>query len=243
MTMRKILLAAALLVAAPVHQPAQAIVCENCSSEVTALLQAAQQAKSYLVEFQQLQTSLEQYANMIRNSIAIPFQAFATVQADISRIQQLSQLSSLLTGNTGSIIGKLSSLQTFSNEVGSVGSMIGNMPQQFGMWQQTLGNSAKQFGAALGVQQTQITNNATIMQAIQAHSQSAAGQMQAIQAGNEMAAANGAVMAQMEETLIGMSQQITTTDAVAADRQSQEDAVMVHMATSTHAPLTGQQGF
>jgi P-type conjugative transfer protein TrbJ len=241
---RKILLASALALSfAPIPHPAQAIECENCSTFVQQIADYAQQAKTYLVEFQQLQTQLEQYANMVRNSVAIPMQAFATVQSDIARVQQLSQLSSLLSGNTGSIIGKLSAAQTFGNEVSSVGSMLGNMPQQFSMWQTTLGNSAKQFGATLGLQQTQATNNVAIMQAIQAHSQTAAGQMQAIQAGNEMAAANGAVMAQMQQTLIGLSQQITTTDAVAADRQSEQDAAMVRFTASTPIQTTGSKGF
>jgi P-type conjugative transfer protein TrbJ len=240
--MRKILLAPAVivsLIAMPYPTPAHAIECENCSTVVQQLLDSAQQAKTYLVEFQQLQTQLEQYASMVRNSIAIPMEMFAQVQSDLAQVQQLSNAASLLTGNSGSIISRLSSVGSFGNELSSVGTNLGNLPQQFSMWQTTLGNSAKQLGTALGLQQSQLTNNAAIMQAVQQHSQSAAGQLQAIQAGNEMAAANGAVMNQMAETMIALSQHITTTDVVAADRRSQEDAAMLHFSTWTDESITG----
>ena len=240
--MRKTLLASAVivsLIAMPYPTPAHAIECENCSTIVQQLLDSAQQAKTYLVEFQQLQTQLEQYASMVRNSIAIPMEMFAQVQSDLAQVQQLSNAASLLTGNSGSIISRLSSVGSFGNELSSVGTNLGNLPQQFSMWQTTLGNSAKQLGTALGLQQSQLTNNAAIMQAVQQHSQSAAGQLQAIQAGNEMAAANGAVMNQMAETMIALSQHITTTDVVAADRRSQEDAAMLHFSTWTDESITG----
>jgi type IV secretion system protein TrbJ len=240
--MRKTLLASAVivsLIAMPYPTPAHAIECENCSTIVQQLLDSAQQAKTYLVEFQQLQTQLEQYASMVRNSIAIPMEMFSQVQSDLAQVQQLSNAASLLTGNSGSIISRLSSVGSFGGELSSVGTNLGNLPQQFSMWQTTLGNSAKQLGTALGLQQSQLTNNAAIMQAVQQHSQTAAGQLQAIQAGNEMAAANGAVMNQMAETMIALSQHITTTDVVAADRQSSEDAAMLHFSTWTDESITG----
>jgi P-type conjugative transfer protein TrbJ len=243
---RKILLASAVaisFVSIPNPRPARAIECENCSTFVQQLVDYAQQAKTYLVEFQQLQTQLQQYANMVQNSIAIPTEMFSQVQSDLAQVQQLSNAASVLTGNSGSIVARLSSAGSFGNEVSSVGTNLGNLPQQFSMWQTTLGNSAKQLGTTLGLQQSQLTNNAAIMQAVHQHSQTAAGQLQAIQAGNEMAAANGAVMNQMAETMIALSQHITTTDVVAADRKSQEDAAMLHFTTSSPIPTTGQPGF
>jgi type IV secretion system protein TrbJ len=244
--MRKTLLASAVIVslmAMPYPTPAHAIECENCSTIVQQLLDSAQQAKTYLVEFQQLQTQLEQYASMVRNSIAIPMEMFSQVQSDLAQVQQLSNAASLLTGNSGSIISRLSSVGSFGNELSSVGTNLGNLPQQFSMWQTTLGNSAKQLGTTLGLQQSQLTNNAAIMQAVQQHSQTAAGQLQAIQAGNELAAANGAVMNQMAETMIALSQHITTTDVVAADRQSSQDAAMLKFSTVTNISTTGSKGF
>jgi type IV secretion system protein TrbJ len=240
--MRTILLASAVAISFVTianPRPARAIECENCSTFVQQLVGYAEQAKTYLVEFQQLQTQLQQYANMIQNSIAIPMEMFSQVQSDLAQVQQLSNAASVLTGNSGSIVSRLSSVGSFGNELSSVGTNLGNLPQQFSMWQTTLGNSAKQLGTTLGLQQSQLTNNAAIMQAVQQHSQTAAGQLQAIQAGNEMAAANGAVMNQMAETMIALSQHITTTDVVAADRKSQEDAAMLHFSTWSDESITG----
>jgi P-type conjugative transfer protein TrbJ len=216
-----------------------AVVCPTCSSLVDQITSIAKQAQSYLTQLSQLQTELNMYASMIRNSLAIPFQAFATVQADIAQVRGLANAASLLTGNAGGIIARLNSVQGYANQLSAVGFNLAGAGSQFTMWQNTLGNASRQFGLTLGVQQTQLTNNAAIMAAVQAHSQSAAGQMQAIQAGNELAAANGAVLNQMNETMIGLGQVITTKDIVDADRQATQDAAMLQFLGGQEVPMAG----
>src|SRR4029077_16582166 len=80
-----------------------AVVCPTCSSLVDQITSIAKQAQSYLTQLTQLQTELSMYASMIRNSVAIPFQAFATVQADINQVRGLANAASLLTGNAGPV--------------------------------------------------------------------------------------------------------------------------------------------
>ena len=201
-----------------------AVVCPTCSSLVDQIASIAKQAQSYVTQLTQLQTELSMYASMIRNSVAIPFQAFATVQADINQVRGLANAASLLTGNAGGILARLNSVQGYANQLSAVGFNLTNVGGQFTMWQNTLGNASRQFGLSLGVQQNQLANNAAIMAAVEQHSQTAAGQMQAIQAGNELAAANGAVLNQLNETMIGLGQVITTKDIVDADRQATSDA-------------------
>jgi P-type conjugative transfer protein TrbJ len=205
-----------------------AVVCPTCSSLADQIVSIGKQAQSYLTQLSQLQTELNMYASMIRNSVAIPFQAFATVQADIAQVRNLANAASLLTGNAGGIIARLNSVQGYANQLSAVGFNLTSVGGQFTMWQNTLGNASRQFGLSLGVQQNQLANNAAVMAAVEQHSQTAAGQMQAIQAGNELAAANGAVLNQMTQTMVGLGQVITTKDIVDADRQATEDAATQH---------------
>ena len=205
-----------------------AVVCPTCSSLVDQITSIAKQAQSYVTQLTQLQTELSMYATIIRNSVAIPFQAFATVQANVNQVRGLANAASLLTGNAGGILARLNSVQGYANQLSAVGLNLTNVDGQFTTWQNTLGNASRQFGLSLGVQQNQLANNAAIMAAVEQHSQTAAGQMQAIQAGNELAAANGAVLNQLNETMIGLGQVITTKDIVDADRQATEDAATQH---------------
>ena len=216
-----------------------AVVCPTCSSLVDQIASIAKQAQSYVTQLTQLQTELSMYASMVRNSVAIPFQAFATVQADINQVRGLANAASLLTGNAGGILTRLNSIQEYANQLSAVGFNLTSVGGQFTMWQNTLGNASRQFGLSLGVQQNQLANNAAIMAAVDQHSQTAAGQMQAIQAGNELAAANGAVLDQLNETMIGLGQVITTKDIVDADRTALSDQAWLQFVEDPHVQTTG----
>jgi P-type conjugative transfer protein TrbJ len=159
------------------------------------------------------------------------------------QVQSLTNAASLLSGNSGSIISRLNSISAYSNQLSATGYNLGNIGNQFTIWQQTLGSNAQTMGRTLGLQQQQLASNASIEQAIQQHSTSATGQMQAIQAGNELAAANGEVLNQMAQTLIAQAQMAQTASLADADRRASEDAAMLHFSTYSPIAATGSQGF
>jgi P-type conjugative transfer protein TrbJ len=212
-----------------------AVTCTNCSTTWTQLLQYAKEAQSLATQLQQYQTQLQQYANMITNTVALPQEIWGAVQSDIMRVQALSNAASLLSGNSGSIITRLQSASAYANQAASVGGIAG----QFTGWQQTIGNNLNTLGRSLGLQQSQQQNEASILDALQQHSQSAQGQMQAIQAGNELAGANAAQLAQIQATLVATAQMQATGMAVQADRQASEDAAMLHFAQTPTIATTG----
>jgi type IV secretion system protein TrbJ len=216
-----------------------AVVCSNCSTEVSTLAQMAKQAAQYAEQVQSYQLQLQQYANMITNTVAIPQQMWAQVQSDIMRVQSLSNAASLLSGNSASIISRLQSAEGYAGQ----GSSLGNIAQQFTQWQQTIGNSASALGKTLGVQQGQEQNNAALLQALEAHSQSAAGQMQAIQAGNELAAQNAAQFQQIEATLTTTAQTQATWISVQADRQAHQDASFLAFTQGNGVSTASGAGF
>ena len=234
--------AAALLIGVAAPQPAHAqwaVTCVNCSTTATQLLQYAKEAQSLGTQLQQYQTQLEQYANMVTNTVALPQEVWGTVQSDIMQVQALSNAASLLSGNSGSMISRLQSASAYANETAG----LGNISGQFTMWQQTIGNNLSTMGRTLGLQQSQEQSQAAVLSALQQHAQSAQGQMQAIQAGNELAGANAAQLAQIQATLTTTAQMQASNAAVSADRQASEDAAMLHFATPQPVATTGYQQY
>jgi P-type conjugative transfer protein TrbJ len=197
-----------------------AVTCPTCSDLSTQLLEEAKVAQSYLTGIAELQTSLNQYSNMVTNTIALPLQIFAGVESDIMQVRNLANMASVLTGNSGTILSRLQSAQGYTNTAMLLPQNISN---QFTMWQQTLGNASNSLGSTLGVQQSQLSSYTALQKAIQVHSQTAAGQMQAIQAGVEMAALTSTLLQQVQTTLVTTAQQAATRDMIAADRQRMQD--------------------
>jgi type IV secretion system protein TrbJ len=231
-----IALAALAGIAAP--RPAQAqwaVTCVNCSTMWTQLLEYGKQAEQLATQLQQYQTQLQQYANMLTNTVALPQEAWGTVQSDIMQVRNLSNAASLLSGDAGSIVTRLQSALGYANEVASLGNIAG----QFTTWQQTIGNNVSSLGQTLGLQQNQQASNAALLATLQAHSQSAQGQMQAIQAGNELANANAIQLQQIQATLTATAQMQATGMAVDADRRASEDAAMLHFATPQPIQTSG----
>lgn len=200
-------------------------------------MQYAKEAQQLATQLQSYQLQLQQYANMITNTVALPSQVWATVQSDIMQVRNLSNAASLLSGNSGSIIARLQSVSAYANQVGN----LANIPGQFSIWQQTIGNNLNTMGRTLGLQQSQQQNDAAIIAALQQHSQTATGQMQAIQAGNELAGANAAQLAHIQATLMATAQMQANGMAVDADRRASEDAAMLHFNSAPVVPTTGHQ--
>jgi P-type conjugative transfer protein TrbJ len=210
--------------------------CVNCSSLANQLISDAKQAQQYLTEVSQLQTQFRQYQNMVTNSVALPMEVFAGVQADINQVRNLANIANLLSGNSGTI---LSRLQTAGAYTGSAAFLPSNMSNQFTQWQQTEGNAASSLGRTLGVQQSQQQGYTTLQTTIQQHSQTAAGQMQAIQAGVEMSALTNTQLQQIQATDLAAAQEVATRDMISADRQAAQDAQVQQFLAPPDQPLTG----
>ena len=172
---------------------------------------------------------------MVTNTVALPQEAWGTVQSDIMQVQSLSNAASLLSGNAGSIVTRLQSASGYANQAASLGNIAG----QFTTWQQTIGNNINTLGRTLGLQQSQEANDAALLKTLEAHSQDARGQMQAIQAGNELAHANAVQLQEIEATLTATAQLQATGMAVDADRRAAERAAMLHFSKAQPIQING----
>src|SRR6185437_11580292 len=129
----------------------------------TQLFQYAKEAAGYATQLQQYATQLQQYQTMVTNTAALPMQAWGTVQGDIMQVRNISNMASVLTGNSGSILQRLRSAGGWSGQLGN----IANMPNQFVTWQQTIGNNIDTLGRTLGLQQGQEASDAQLLGALQ----------------------------------------------------------------------------
>jgi type IV secretion system protein TrbJ len=242
--MKRTLLAATVLfglsgLAAPTPSDAQlATVCVNCSTIVQELAEYARQGQQYLTEVAQLQSELQQYANMVQNTVALPMMVMTTVTSDINQVRNLANAASVLTGNSAGILQRL-------QMAGGYASQVGSMPAQFSaqltMWQQTLGNANHALGNVLATQQAQQLTYAAQQQQISTQAQTAAGQMQAIQAGVAMSGVVSTQLNQIQATLTAAAQETATRDLVNADRSATEDANWQAFLNGPQASATGYQ--
>ncbi len=226
-------LAAALIGAAAVGTPlpAPAFVCANCSTLVTQMMEYATQAKTLAQEIETYKTMVQQYANMVINTASLPQQVWATVQADIMRVQQLASAVSVLTGDTGSILGRL---QTASAYASSAGSLPGEISGQFDYWQQTIGRQISDTGKLLQLQQDQQAAAAAAIDQAQQHSDSAEGQKQA---------QSTKQLQQIQATLTATIDMQGTAIAVEADRRAREDAAMMRFTSGQQLPMDAGKGY
>ena len=199
--------------------------------------QTATQAQQLQQQAQAYATQLRQYTNMVQNTVALPYQAWSTVQGDIMQVRNLSNAASLLSGNSGSMIQRLGSAAGYASQA----SNIGNIAGQFTMWQQTIGNNVDTLGRTLGLQQGQQQSNAALIERMQAQSATATGQLQVLQAGNELAGATANQLIQIQATLAATAQLQAGNAATAADRRASEDAAMLHAIQAPRPPVTGIQ--
>lgn len=203
------------------------------------LLSYAQQAKQYAVELEQQITQLSMLKNMVQNTLQAPLQLYGQIQSIVWQVQDVSRLGSLLSGNSGSIIQRLNSLDGYTSYLQSLGTGLENLPRQFDAWNQQLGNSFATLGKTLGIQQDDLKTQAAFQQSIQAQAATTGGQLQVLQAGVQMAASNGAILQQMEQTLIASAQATASFQTAQADRQALGDAELQRLTSGPELPVTG----
>lgn len=235
---RRALLAAAASFGASIAVPVRAqLAVADGPGIIQWVKQTAQQAQQLQQQAQAYATQLRQYANMVQNTVALPYQVWNTVQGDIMQVRNLSNAASLLSGNSGNMVQRLSSAAGYANQAAN----LGNIGGQFTMWQQTIGNNVDTLGRTLGLQQGQQQTNAALIEQMQAHSATATGQLQVLQAGNELAGATANQLIQIQATLSATAQLQAGNAAVAADRRASQDAAMLHAIQAPRPPVTGIQ--
>jgi P-type conjugative transfer protein TrbJ len=224
--LRSVALTAALVIAPGVRAQVSTI-------DIAAIQQAVksymQEAQSYATQLQQLRAQLLQYQNMLQNTKNLPTQSWGQVAQDITAVRNLSNAGNMLSGNTGTMLQRLSQTNGYNTQAGT----IRDMNSQLNQWQNTSASSVSSLGRVLKMQQAQSASDAVMIEQIQQHGQTAQGQMQVLQASLEMSSAQAAQLARVQETLASTAAMTATQATIEADRRALYDASMMHFTQGT----------
>jgi len=170
------------------------------ASEWTQILNNIQLTLSQNNQLQQIQNEFQQLANeeqLILNAESQTTSLINTtnsaVNGDLNQIfgpalNDMQMLSQIIQKGQGLAYSMANLDQEFTNRYKGFGySTAQNYPAQYQQWYQTSLDTTHNTMNALGLQSSQLTNDNSILVALQAKSQSSTGMLQAIQAANQLA--------------------------------------------------------
>lgn len=210
------------------------------ATEITQLLNHAQliasyakQAQSVVEQVRQVALTLQQYQNMVQNTLRVPFQIWSDVQtqlADLSSVVREGQsLAVSLAGLDASFLQRFPGYaQHVARAAGGILERPGDLQRQFAGWYDTTADTIRGALKAAGLQEQQFASEEATMRQLRTMSMSSAGQMQALQVGNQIA---GEMVGQMQKlrALSAAQAQATLTfyaaqnDEAAAKRAATEE--------------------
>jgi P-type conjugative transfer protein TrbJ len=216
-------------------QAADAVVCVNCSSEVTQLLNKATMVKQLATQAQQLQAEISQFQDMVTNSKGVSTQIWGKAMQDFAQLQSLMQRSKALAGSASNLDGQ------FSSRYGTYGNYLNqkmgthDWHNKYSQWSQEGSDNALYTLKGLGLQASQMQNEQALMKNLQGMAGSASGRMQALQVANMISAQNvdqvfklrQLMMMQLQMQANYLAQQ---QDKAAADLAARQNYFKVHRA-------------
>jgi type IV secretion system protein TrbJ len=146
------------------------------ATEVTQLLNHAQLVMQYIRQGTQLANELNMYANMVRNTNALPAQTFGSVMNDLNALAGIVQGGQALAYSLGNLD------QLFRQTYPGYGYNSGAYYTQYRNWSQTSLDTTLGTLRAAGMQGQQLQNEQSVLTALKASLQSTNGQQQALQA-------------------------------------------------------------
>jgi P-type conjugative transfer protein TrbJ len=214
---------ATLSVVQPVPAAAQAsVLCVNCSTTMTQLLEYAKQLQQMETQLQQYSTQLQQYANMVQNTVSLPQQIYSTAMSDMQHVQGLMTMGSQLSfNNPGNSIG------TFSSFLNNATSLPGNLPAQatqYAAWSTRAKDGITSAMQSIGVQNNQLSTDDQTMQRLQAQAGSSTGQMQAIQNASEISAQSVRETEKLRQLMMVQIQLQANQQSIKSEQDSQSQA-------------------
>lgn len=146
------------------------------ATEVTQLLNHAQLIMQYIRQGTQLANELNMYANMVRNTNALPAQTFGSVMTDLTALAGIVQGGQALAYSLGNLD------QLFRQTYPGYGYNSGAYYTQYRNWSQTSLDTTLGTLRAAGMQGQQLQNEQSVLTALKASLQSTNGQQEALQA-------------------------------------------------------------
>ena len=167
------------------------------------LRQSAQFAQQITNQVTQIQNQLQIYQNMLQNTASLPSRIWGQAQADLAQLAALTQQGQSLAYGMSNID------QVFRQRFGTYDSFLGqnitggSFSQAYSSWSATQRDTIASTLKTANLTADQITSDATLLQQLQAQSESADGQMRALQIGHSLASVQADQMMKLEPVLKG----------------------------------------
>ena len=193
------------------------VYCTNCSSELTQLTKK-------LTLIQQLSNQAQQLQNMLLNSNGLSAQVWGTTMQDLSQLNTLMQQSKALAYTATNLDSQFATQYStypsyLSQEMGA-----SDWKTKYTQWSQQTSDNALFALKGLGLQASQMQNEDTMMQQLQAMAGSAEGHMQAMQVANMMAAQNVDQIQKLRQLIMMQLQMQANYLAVQQDKDAAREA-------------------
>lgn len=205
-------------------QGADAVICTNCGTEWTQLLNKAMMAKQLATQAQQLSTQISQYQDMLTNSKGLSTQVWGQAMQDFSKLQNLMRQSRSMAYSASNLDGQ------FSSRYGTYDSYLNqkmgarDWQNKYTQWSQEGSDNARYALKGLGLQASQMQNEQALMQQLQSMAGSAEGRMQALQVANMMAAQNVDQVMKLRQMMMLQLQMQANYLAQQQDRMAAQEA-------------------
>lgn len=186
-------------------------------------------------QLEQYRTQLQQYENMLQNTVAPAAYIWSEVDNVIGKVVQAQATLDYYRNQSGSIDSYLSRYQNVSYYQSSpCFQLSGCTPGDQRTLEERVAQNSEAVNRAnadvirsVDAQQQTLRSDANNLQRLQSQATSATGQMQALQAANQLAAAQANQLLQIRGMLLAQNQAATTLAQQQADRQAQQDAAAV----------------
>ncbi|PWF55362.1 P-type conjugative transfer protein TrbJ [Massilia glaciei] len=199
-------------------------------------------------QIQQYQTQLQQYENMLKNTMQPSQQIWDQAQTTMNQLRGSIDTLSYYKQNLGSIdayLGKFKDTAGYrSNPCFSVS---GCTPGQWSAMkeQERLGSEAQKKSTdalfrGLEKQQDAMEGDATQLQRLQSAARGAQGQVEALGYANQLASNQANQLLQIRALLIAQQNAIATRNQVLADREAKESAASDQIRAGTFRPSSGR---
>ena len=184
---KAILLETAILIVTP-PAAAQTVVCVNCGSEFTQLLNYATLVDQYVKQAAILQQSIAQYKNMVANSQTLANQQWSSALADLKAVTALFASAKSAAYASANLDQQFSSRYRTYDSYVSAKSNNQTMAAKYKQWSEDTNASTRAALKAAGLQSSQIEGSEqTYIKSLETQATTVKGRLAAIQTGNQIA--------------------------------------------------------
>ena len=223
----------------PSSSPAQ-VVCANCSTELTQLLNYAQLIDQLAKQASILETNLNQYRNMTTNTTPLTSTQWGSALSDINTVNQLLGQATSLSYAAGNIDSQFSNKYSDYNNYLAGQLTTQTFAAKYQQWSSDTNSSVKTTLRGAGQQSSQIqTGEESTLQNLETQVTGVQGNLDALQVNSEIAMQTVRQLQKLRQ-LVAMDVQLKANFIqTIQDRESAQAAAWRKFVTSPSVPTQG----